>query len=65
MAELTITAVAGEAGVRPSTFRYYERIGLLPAARRVAGRRRYDVCALNRLQLIAYAKNAGFNLVQI
>jgi MerR family transcriptional regulator, redox-sensitive transcriptional activator SoxR len=65
MAELTITAVALEAGVRASTLRYYERIGLLPVARRVAGRRRYDVCTLKRLQLIAYAKRAGFNLVQI
>jgi hypothetical protein len=46
MPELTITAVAREVGVRPSTLRYYERIGLLPATRRVAGRRRYDDCAL-------------------
>jgi MerR family redox-sensitive transcriptional activator SoxR len=65
MPELTITAVAREVGVRPSTLRYYERIGLLPAARRVAGRRRYDVCALNQVQLIAYAKRAGFSLAQI
>jgi len=65
MPELTITAVARDAGVRPSTLRYYERIGLLPSARRVAGRRRYDVCALKRLELIAYAKRAGFSLAQI
>ena len=65
MPELTITAVAREAGVRPSTLRYYERIGLLPSARRVAGRRRYDVCALKRLELIAYAKRAGFSLAEI
>ena len=45
MSELTITAVARESGVRPSTLRYYEKIGLLPSARRVAGRRRYDFCA--------------------
>jgi hypothetical protein len=62
MAELTITAIAREAGVRPSTLRYYEKVGLLPSARRVAGRRRYDVCALKRLELIAYAKRAGFSL---
>ena len=36
MSELTITAVAREFGVRPSTLRYYERIGLLPEARRLA-----------------------------
>jgi MerR family transcriptional regulator, redox-sensitive transcriptional activator SoxR len=39
MPELTITAVARQSGVRPSTLRYYEKIGLLPTARRVAGRR--------------------------
>jgi MerR family redox-sensitive transcriptional activator SoxR len=65
MTELTITAFAREAGVRPSTLRYYERIGLLPSAKRVAGRRRYDVCALKRLELISYAKRAGFSLAQI
>src|SRR5260370_20623350 len=65
MAELTITAIAREAGVRPSTLRYYEKVGLLPLARRVAGRRRYDVCVLKQLELIAYAKRAGFSLAQI
>jgi len=65
MPELTITAIARKAGVRPSTLRYYEKIGLLPLARRVAGRRRYDVCALKQLELIAYAKRAGFSLAEI
>jgi MerR family redox-sensitive transcriptional activator SoxR len=65
MHELTITAIAREAGVRPSALRYYERIGLLSSARRVAGRRRYDASALKRLSLIAYAKRAGFSLAQI
>jgi MerR family redox-sensitive transcriptional activator SoxR len=65
MAELTITAVARESGVPPSTLRYYDKIGLLPSARRVAGRRRYDFCALKQLELIAYAKRAGFSLAQI
>jgi len=36
MLELTITAVARKSGVRPSTLRYYERIGLLPAESAVA-----------------------------
>jgi DNA-binding transcriptional MerR regulator len=65
MPELTITAIARKAGVRPSTLRYYEKIGLLPLAQRAAGRRRYDVCALKQLELIAYAKRAGFSLAQI
>ena len=65
MPELTITAIARKAGLRTSTLRYYEKIGLLPSARRVAGRRRYDVCALKQLELIAYAKRAGFSLAEI
>ena len=65
MSELTITAIARKAGVRPSTLRYYEKIGLLPLAQRVAGRRRYDVFALKQLELIAYAKRVGFSLAKI
>jgi MerR family redox-sensitive transcriptional activator SoxR len=65
MPELTITAIARKSGLRTSTLRYYEKIGLLPSARRVAGRRRYDVCALKQLELIAYAKQAGFSLAEI
>ena len=65
MPELTITAIARKAGLRTSTLRYYEKIGLLPSARRVAGRRRYDACALKQLELIAYAKRAGFSLAEI
>jgi hypothetical protein len=37
MPELIITAVAYKAGIRPSTLRYYEKIGLL-RKRREAGR---------------------------
>jgi MerR family redox-sensitive transcriptional activator SoxR len=65
MPELTITAVARKMGIRPSTLRYYERIGLLPTAQRVAGRRRYDNYSLKQVELIAYAKRAGFTLAQI
>ena len=65
MPKLTITAVAREVGVSPSTLRYYERIGLLPTARRVAGRRCYDDYALDQVELITYAKRAGFSLAQI
>jgi MerR family redox-sensitive transcriptional activator SoxR len=65
MPELTITAVARESGVRPSTLSYYDKIGLLPSSRRVAGRRRYDFCALKKVRLIAYAERAGFSLAQI
>ena len=65
MPELTITAVARKVGIRPSTLRYYEQIGVLPATQRVAGRRRYDDDSLKQVELIAYAKRAGFTLAQI
>jgi MerR family transcriptional regulator, redox-sensitive transcriptional activator SoxR len=37
-AALTIGAVARLAGKRPSSIRYYEQIGVLPAPPRVGGR---------------------------
>jgi hypothetical protein len=39
---LTIGEVAREAGVAATTLRYYEQIGLVAAAARVGGQRRYD-----------------------
>jgi MerR family redox-sensitive transcriptional activator SoxR len=62
---LTITAVARRACVRPSAIRYYESIGLLPAPRRVSGRRRYGDDALPRLALIAAAQQMGFTIAEI
>ncbi len=61
MEELTIGEVARRAGVRTSTLRYYESIGLLPAARRVNGRRRYAPAALRMLAVIHLAQQAGFS----
>jgi len=40
MGQLRIGDVARDAGVRTSALRYYERVGLLPAAGRIAGQRR-------------------------
>ena len=65
MEELTITEVARQAGVRPSTLRYYESINLLPPPRRVSGRRRYDSTILNRLNFIQVAQKLGFTLAEI
>jgi len=65
MPELTITAIARLARVSPSTLRYYEKIGILPPARRVGGRRRYDLSTLKQLEFITYTKQAGFSLRQI
>lgn len=60
--ELSIGQVAREAGVRPSTLRYYESIGLLPEPPRRSGRRRYHPDVLHRLAIIHTAQQAGFTL---
>src|SRR5262245_65880585 len=65
MEELAIGEVARRAGVRTSTLRYYESIGLLPAPRRINGRRRYDSSVLQMLSVIHLAQQAGFSMAEI
>ena len=65
MPQLTISQVARQIRLRPSAIRYYERIGLLPAAQRVSGQRRYDATALYRLAIIQRARQLGFTLSEI
>jgi MerR family redox-sensitive transcriptional activator SoxR len=65
MPQLTITEVARPVGLQASAIRYYERIGLLPAAQRVSGQRRYDTTALYRLAIIQWARQLGFTLDEI
>ena len=62
---LTIGEVAARAGIRTSAIRYYERIGLLPEAERVAGKRRYAPDILERLAVIATAQRAGLDLGEV
>jgi MerR family transcriptional regulator, redox-sensitive transcriptional activator SoxR len=62
---MRIGEVAERAGVRTSLIRYYERIGLLPAAERVSGQRRYDASVLRRLAVIDVAQRAGLSLEEI
>src|SRR5579863_5833617 len=65
MPQLTISEVARRIRLRPSAIRYYERIGLLPAAERQSGQRRYDPTALYRLAIIQRARQLGFTLTEI
>jgi len=65
MAEMTISEAAHKAGVRTSTLRYYEEIGLLPYAQRKGGQRRYESDVLLRLAVIHTARQAGFSLTEI
>ena len=63
-AELMIGEAARRAGLAASTLRYWERVGLLAAPRRVGGKRRYDRQALRQIELIALSKRAGFTLAE-
>lgn len=65
MAEISINQVTQQTGVRPSTLRYYEEIGLLRPIRRVSGRRQYDESVLQRLALIHTGQQAGFTLAEL
>jgi MerR family transcriptional regulator, redox-sensitive transcriptional activator SoxR len=62
---LTISHVARQVGLQPSAIRYYEQIGLLPAAQRMSGQRRYDTTVLYRLAIIQMARQLGFTLDEI
>ena len=62
---MAVGTVAERAGLAPSAVRYYERIGLIEAPPRVGGRRRYPPAVLDRLALIAMARDAGFTLTEV
>jgi len=60
---LTIGRVAGAAGCKVQTVRYYEQIGLLPSPSRSEGNQRlYDDQAIERLSFIRHARELGFPL---
>ena len=65
MDEFAIGEVARRAGIRASALRYYERIGLLPAPKRVSGRRRYEERTVQMLKVIQLAQGAGFTVAEI
>ncbi len=69
MGSMNIGEVARWAGVRPSTLRYYEGVGLLPSPERTNGRRRYDGEVLrevlDRLTIVRVAQQAGFTISEI
>ena len=62
---MTIGQAAARAGVRASTIRYYESVGVLPEPEREAGQRRYTIDVLRRLAIIDVAQRAGFALEEI
>jgi DNA-binding transcriptional MerR regulator len=64
--QLTVSALADQAGLSPDAVRYYERLGLLPPpARSSAGYRLYDQTTVERLRLIKGAQRVGLRLREI
>ncbi len=62
----TISQLANAAGVRPTTLRYYERIGLLePEDRSDGNYRLYTDESLRRLRFIRAAQSIGFTLEDV
>lgn len=62
---LSIGEVAARVGLRTSALRFYESIGLLPAPKRVNGRRCYEESILQRLAILQLAQKAGFTIREI
>jgi DNA-binding transcriptional MerR regulator len=63
---MTVAGLARRVGVRPDTVRYYERIGLLPVARRTpADHRRYDESAVDLMRFIQGTQRLGLRLADI
>jgi MerR family transcriptional regulator, redox-sensitive transcriptional activator SoxR len=63
--ELTIGEVARRSGVASSALRFYERRGLIAAARTDGNQRRYDRSVLRRIAFVQAGRAAGITLTEI
>lgn len=63
--EYTIGELAARFGLATHVLRYWEDVGLLSPARRVAGRRVYGPAHVTRVVEIRLGKDAGFSLEQL
>ena len=57
--------MTGGSGCTPRTVRYYERQGLLRAARSAGGHRLFDEAELERLNFIVGLREAGWSLEEV
>lgn len=61
-----IGIAAKRSGVGIEAIRYYERVGVVPAADRGSnGRRLYDDVAINRLRFVRRCRDLGFSICQV
>ncbi|MCX6464015.1 MAG: MerR family transcriptional regulator [Pseudonocardiales bacterium] len=65
MGNYRISQLAKQAGVPATTLRFYEKEGLVPAARTPGGYRSYSEADVERVRFIAAAKHLGLPLDQI
>ena len=62
---LTVGQVSERSGFAPSALRFYERQGLVRAARTTGNQRRYERNVLRRLAFIRAARNVGLSLDEV
>ena len=62
---LSIGEVARSTGLAVSAVRYYDELGVISAAARVGGKRRFEEDAVGRLNFIRRSQEAGFSLNEI
>ena len=66
MSRKTIGILSRECGVKVTTIRYYESIGLIREPERTNSRQRiYDDAAVERLNFIRHARDLGFPIEAI
>ncbi|NOH60974.1 helix-turn-helix domain-containing protein [Vibrio sp. RE88] len=62
---MDIADVSRRSGLKPSTLRYYEKLGLIRSIGRNGLRRQYAPSVLNKLNIICLGRLAGLSLVEI
>lgn len=63
---MKINELSKQSGIHLETIRYYEKMGLMPAPKRLAnGYRDYDYASLKQLKFIKTCRALGFTLAEI
>lgn len=64
-AVLTVGDIAAASGVAPSAVRFYERYGVITAARTASNQRRFDESAACRIKVAKLAQRVGLTVREI